>query len=134
MNLKLMFSITGIFMIISGLATLLFPAALIEQTLGISLPASTPGFIEMSLRFGGAYSIGLGLIAWLVRSNAYDSKARDAVALGFVIYFALHAVTSLYGQFTDTSTSAHWVAATIQVLFAVGFFIARKSSISAKAS
>ena len=87
----------------------------------------------MTVRFTGVEMLGLGLIAWLVR-NADASKARDGVTLGFTIYFALHALTSLYGQFTDTGTSLHWVMATIQALFAIGFFMAGKASMSKSAS
>jgi len=71
----------------------------------------------------------LGLIAWLVR-NSDDSRARDGVTLDFTICFALHTLTSLYGQFTDTSTSWHWVAAIIQGLLAAGFFVAARASMS----
>ena len=83
----------------------------------------------MMVRFMGVANIGLALIAWLVR-NADASKARDAVTLGFTIFFVLHALTSLYGQFTDTSTPMHWVMATLQGLIAVGFFMAGKASMS----
>ena len=87
----------------------------------------------MTVRFTGVEMIGLGLIAWLVR-NADASKARDGVTLGFTIYFALHALTSLYGQFTDTGTSLHWVMAAIQALIAIGFFISGRASMSTNAS
>jgi len=87
----------------------------------------------MTVRFMGVANIGLALIAWLVR-NADASKARDGITLGFTIFFALHALTSLYGQFTDTSTSLHWVMATLQGLIAVGFFMAGKASMSTSAS
>ena len=86
----------------------------------------------MTFRFVGVEMLGLGVIAWLVR-NADASKARDAVTLGFTIYFALHALTSLYGQFTDTSITGHWVDATIRGLFTVGFFMAGKASMSTSA-
>ena len=87
----------------------------------------------MTLRFVGVEELGLGVIPWLIR-NADASKARNAAALGFTIYFALHALTSLYGQFTDSSTSMHWVMATLQGLFAVAFFLASKASMSNNAS
>lgn len=87
----------------------------------------------MTVRFTGVEMLGLGLIAWLVR-NADASKARDGVTLGFTIYFALHALTSLYGQITDKGTSLLWVAATIQALFAIGFFMAGRANMSTNAS
>ncbi len=128
MKLNVIFTIAAVFLIVIGFGALLAPGAM--ATMG-GLPASSGLF--MLIRFMGVAELGLGLIAWLVR-NADASKARDAVTLGFTIYFALHALTSLYGQFTDTSTSAHWIMATLQGLIAVGFFMAGKSSMSAQTS
>ena len=54
--------------------------------------------------------------------------------MGFFVFFALHALTSLYGQFTDTSASMHWVMATLQGLMAVGFFLAGRAGMSTKKS
>ncbi len=130
MKLNIVFTIAAILMIVLGLAQLLVPAAMLAATAGGATASS--GFL-MTIRFTGVEMLGLGLIAWLVR-NAEASKARDGVTLGFTIYFALHALTSLYGQFTDMSTSMHWVAATIQALFAVGFFVAGRASMSTSAS
>jgi len=130
MKLNVVFTIAAILMIILGLASLFAPAAMVA-TVSSGCVAST-GYL-MTIRFGGVEMLGLGLIAWLVR-NADDSKARNGVTLGFAIYFVLHALTSLYGQFTDTTTSVHWVAATIQALLAVGFFMAGKASMLKSAS
>ena len=130
MKLNVVFSIAGVLLIVLGLAQLLAPAAMVASAYGGSTP--TTGHL-MTVRFTGVEMLGLGLIAWLVR-NADASKARDGVTLGFTIYFALHALTSLYGQFTDTGTSLHWIMATIQALFAIGFFMAGRASMSKSAS
>ena len=129
MKLNLVFTIAAIFLILLGLSAMLAPAAM----LGAAGGAPVGSGALMTARFVGVEALGLGIIAWLLR-NAEASRTRDAVTLGFTIYFALHALTSLYGQFTDTSTSVHWVVATIQALFAVAFFVAGKSSMSARAS
>jgi hypothetical protein len=98
------FAVAAILLIVLGLVQLLMPAALITANgMGASL---SPAFI-MTVRFAGAEFFGLGLIAWLVR-NAEASKTRDAVALSFTIYFALHALTSLYGQLTSIPSPAGW--------------------------
>jgi len=130
MKLNVMFIIAAVFLILIGLPSLLAPSAMMAAG-GSDIGASSA--LSMLVRFMGVAELGLGLIAWLVR-NADASKARDAVTLGFTIYFALHALTSLYGQFTDTSTSAHWIMATLQGLIAVGFFMAGKASMSTSAS
>jgi hypothetical protein len=129
MKLNVMFIVAAIYVIVIGLTALLSPEA---ATVGM-LTAASPGFLFMAVRFWGVSYIGLGLIAWLVR-NAEASKARDGVALGFTLFFALQALTSLYGQFTDTSVSTHWIMASLQALIAVGFFLAGKASMSASAS
>ena len=128
MKLNVMFTIAAVYGIVLGLALLIFAPQM--ATVG-GLPSSSGAL--MTLRFAGVEELGLGIIAWLVR-NADTSKARDGVALGLTIYFVLHALTSLYGQFTDTSTSLHWVMATIQGLIAVGLFITGKASMSKSAS
>ena len=130
MKLNLVFTAAAILLVLMGLALLLVPGAMIAATYSGASPST--GFL-MNSRFAGVEMLGLGLIAWFVR-NTEASKARDGVTLGFTIYFALHALTSLYGQFTDTSTSLHWLMATIQALFAVGFFMAGKASMSTSGS
>jgi hypothetical protein len=129
MKLNVMFTIVAIYGFLIGLPALFVPGAMAAA----AGTADASSSALMTTRFVGVEIIGLGLIAWLVR-NADASKARDGVTLGLTIYFALHALTSLYGQFTDTSTSLHWVMATIQGLIAVGLFMAGKASMSTNAS
>lgn len=92
MKLNVMFIIAAIYGIASGLFSLIAPAAASAGT----LTEGMPGMLFMMVRFFGVAYIGLGLIAWLVR-NAEPSKARDGVTLGLTVFFALHALTSLYG-------------------------------------
>jgi hypothetical protein len=128
MKLNVMFTIAAVYGFLIGLSSLLVPGTMAEAG---GLQASSG--LLMMVRFMGVANIGLALIAWLVR-NADASKTRDWVTLGFTIFFALHALTSLYGQFTDTSSSAHWIMATLQGLIAVGFFMAGRASMSTSTS
>jgi hypothetical protein len=125
MKLNVMFSIAGVLMIVFGLVALIAP--------GVLLPADVGESTLIVGRLNGALFIGLGLIAWLVR-NADASKARDGITLGFTIFFALFALTHLYIQFTDTSGSSHWVDVIVNALFAIGFFMAGKASMSTGAN
>ena len=118
MKLNVMFIIAAVYGFVVGLPSILVPEAMASMA-GLQLPSN----MLMGFRFLGTAEVGLGLIAWLVR-DAEASKTRDGVVLGFTIYFALHAITSLYGQFTDTSVSGHWVMATLQGLIALGFIMA----------
>ena len=131
MKLNVMFTIAAAYGILLGLFLWLAPGA--AFALGGMLTETMPSSLSMLVRFTGVEELGLGIIAWLVR-NADASKARNAVALGFTLYFALHGLTSLYGAFTDTSTSGHWFMAILQGLIAVGFFIAGRASMSAQTS
>jgi hypothetical protein len=123
-KLKTMFIIAAVYGLIVGLSSFLAPAQMMA-TAGVAASSA----VLMVVRFMGLANIGLGLIAWLVR-NAEVSSTRDGVALAFTLFFALHALTSLYGQFTDTSMSTHWVMATLQGLMAIGFFIAGRAGMS----
>lgn len=125
MKLNVMFTIAAVYGIAIGLFALVAPEAASSEELSDA--------VSMGVRFLGVANLGLGIIAWLVR-NAEASKTRDGVVLGFTIFFALHALTSLYGGFTDTSTSAHWFMASLQALIAVGFFTAGKASMSGRSS
>ena len=128
MKLNVMFTIAAVYGFLIGLSALLLPGTMASMG-GLAVSSG----LLMTVRFMGVANIGLALIAWLVR-NADASKARDGLTLGFIIFFALHALTSLYGQFTDTSTSAHWIMTTLQGLIAGGFFMAGKASMSTSAS
>lgn len=119
-----MFIIAAVYGFVVGLPSIIAPDALASMN-GLEPP---PG-MSMVLRFLGCAEVGLGLIAWLVR-NAEASKTRDGLVLGYTIYFALHALTSLYGQFTDTSMSGHWIMATLQGLIALGFFMAGRAGMT----
>jgi hypothetical protein len=124
MKLNVMFIIAAVYGFVTGLPSILAPEAMASMG-GLQLPSG----MLMGLRFLGVAELGLGLIAWLVR-NSEASKTRDGVVLGFTIYFALHSITSLYGQFTDTSMSMHWVMATLQGLIALGFFLAGRTNMA----
>ena len=128
MKLNVMFIIAAVYGFVTGLPSILAPQAMASMG-GMEIPSG----MLMVIRFLGCAELGLGLIAWLVR-NAEASKTRDGVVLGFTIYFALHALTSLYGQFTDTSVSMHWVMATLQGLIALGFFMAGRAGMTKSTS
>jgi hypothetical protein len=129
MKLNVIFTIAAVLLFVLGLGSLLAPAAMLPI---IGLSASAASLFLMS-EVGVLY-IGLGLVAWLVR-NSDASKARDGVVLGFTIFNALFALFSLYTQlFTDAASAVGWIAFIIQGLFAVGFFMAGKASMSATAN
>jgi FtsH-binding integral membrane protein len=122
MKLSVLFIITAVYGFLLGLPLLLVPdamAGMMGQTL-------TPD-MAMQLRYMGTAFLGLGIIAWLAR-NSDASKARDALSMGFFIFFALSAVTSLYAQFTPAVTATNWGYVVVQALLAVGFFVVGRAN------
>jgi hypothetical protein len=126
LNLKVMLIIAAIYHIGNGLLGLLLPP------MGVTIDASTPMFLVMTMKFWGVASLALGVIAWLVR-NAEPSKTRDAVVLGMTFFFVLEAPVSAYGYFVDPG-SPHLAFALLEGLIAVGFIIVGRSSMSKNAS
>ncbi|HSN09313.1 MAG TPA: hypothetical protein VLS85_09750 [Hanamia sp.] len=123
MKPKVMFIIAAVYGLLVGLPSIVAPQAM-ESMVNLQLSPT----MLMMVRFLGIAEFGLGLIAWLVR-NAEASKTRNALLLGYTIYFALHALTSLYGQFTDTEVHVHWVMVIVQGFIAIGFIAASGSKI-----
>lgn len=121
MKPKVMFIITAVYGLLVGIPSIVAPQAM-ESMVNLQLSPT----MLMMVRFLGTAEFGLGLIAWLVR-NAEASKTRNALVLGYTIYFALHALASLYGQFTDTEVHVHWVMVIVQGLIAIGFIAASGS-------
>ena len=128
LNLKVMLIIAAIYHIMNGLLGLLAPL----EWMGITINASIPMYLVMTMRFWGVASLPLGLIAWLIR-NAEASKTRDAVVLAMTFFFVLEAPVSLYGYFVDPG-SPHLAFAILEALIAVGFIIVGRSSMSKNAS
>lgn len=126
MKLNVMFTIAAIVLILTGILALIVPGNLLQTT---DITA------VFNARLSAAAWLSLGVIAWLVR-NAEASKARDAVVFGFTLLFALWAVVSLYGFFLVDmpSHSISWIAAVIQALIAIGFFVAGRAAMSGSAS
>jgi hypothetical protein len=128
MKLKVLFIIAAVYGFLLGLPLLLAPEAMAAMT-GANLDPQ----MAMQLRYMGVAFLGLGIIAWLAR-NSDASKARDALSMGFFIFFVLSAVTSLYAQFTPAAMPTDWVYVVVQALLAVGFFVVGKANMSTSKS
>lgn len=125
MKLNVMFTGAAFFLTLIGILSLLAPA--------FPALAETDANGNFGIMGGGASTLSLGIIAWLVR-NVEASKMRDSVVLGYTILFALFALVSFYGQFFVEGGDGSWVNGLVWILFTVAFFMAGKSSMSKSAS
>lgn len=128
MRLKVLFIATAVYGFLLGLPLLFAPDAMAGMA-GMTLDPQT----SMQLRYMGVAFLGLGIIAWLAR-NSDASKARDALSMGFFIFFVLSALTSLYAQFTPAAMASNWAYVVVQALLAVGFWVAGKAGMSTSKS
>ena len=119
MKIKVLFIITAIILILTGILSLIAPPTLV----------GTEATVVFSAKILGVLYLSFGIMAWLVR-NAEPSKTHNSVVLGYTILFGLCAVVSINGSFlVDMPThSISWIPALIQALFAIGFFLAGKAS------
>jgi len=125
MKLNVVFTIAAIALILFGILSFFAPPAL----------RGTDPSAAFSAKIIGVVGLSLGVMAWLVR-NAEPSKTRDSVVLGYTLLFALWAAVSAYGSFLVDMPNHNisWVAATIQALIAVGFFVKGRANMSTSAS
>jgi hypothetical protein len=66
--------------------------------------------------------IGVGVLAWLIRSEG-PSEARDAVVIGLVVTNGLAVIVGLIALFDGTAPAAGWGGVVANALLAVGFYL-----------
>lgn len=125
MNLRTAFLINAVVNAFLGLAQLLAPAALLSA-FGMSASAAT---LVVSREYGAA-ALGLAVMNWLARSWE-ASSARDGLAQGMTVFYALAAVASVVAVVDGSlGASAGWSGAvTFAVLAAIndGLRLAERS-------
>ena len=126
MNLKMVLSVYGAFMAVSGAAALVAPSALLSLLYGVPpLDAMGLSLVRMLL----AADIGLGVMCWTART-AEPSKARDALILGLVVVNGLWAVVAVLAAM-DARLWLLWADAAGFALVAVLFIVAGRRAMSA---
>ena len=89
---------------------------------GIGIHGST---ILMARYFGVAL-LGIGLVAWLARDTV-ESKARDAITIGFSISCVAGFVLSVQATLAGQMNSLGWLPAAAYLLLVLGYGFARFS-------
>ena len=115
MKLKSLFIFNAIATIIFGIGSVLAPQALISL-LGATL---NPAGVLM-MQYGGAWLIGIGLLAWFAR-NAADSEARRAIVLAFLICYSIAFIVALLAQLADVLNALGWGTVALNLVLALGY-------------
>lgn len=115
MKLKSLFIFNAVATTMFGLGSVLAPHPLMTL-FGASL--SPAGALMM--RYGGAWLIGIGLLAWFAR-DAADSEARRAIVLAFVVCYAIAFVVALLAQVAGVLNILGWGTVALNLVLALGY-------------
>ena len=121
MNLSLLFTITSIYLALSGLGILISPTAMLAGTLDPSALVVIDAFRGL----GGAI-LGIAIINWMAR-NAEASKLLDGIVLGNTVGFAFATVFSLLSWLHGYPPFG-WVLIVLNLALTISFFAAGKAS------
>ena len=127
MNLGLLFTISSIYLALSGLGILIAPVTMLAGALDPTALVAIDAFRG----FGGAL-LGIAIILWMAR-NSEASKARDGIALGNTVGFAFATVFSVLSRLHGYPMFG-WVFIVLNLVLTIGFFMASKASMSASAA
>jgi len=115
MNLKSLFIFNAIATIIFGVASVLTPQVIVSLYGATLNPAGM-----LMMQYGGAWLIGIGLLAWFAR-NAADSEARRAIVLAYLICYSIAFIVALLAQLDAVLNSFGWGTVALNLLLAVGY-------------
>lgn len=115
MKLKSLFIFNAIATIIFGVGSVLAPQAVVSLFGATLNPAGA-----LMMQYGGAWLIGIGLLAWFVR-NAPDSEARRAIVLAFLICYSIAFIVALLAQLAAVLNALGWGTVALNLLLALGY-------------
>jgi len=115
MKLKSLFIFNAIATIIFGVGSVLAPQALVSLFGATLNPAGA-----LMMQYGGAWLIGIGLLAWFVRNTA-DSEARQAIVLAFLICYSIAFIVALLAQLAAVLNALGWGTVALNLLLALGY-------------
>jgi uncharacterized PurR-regulated membrane protein YhhQ (DUF165 family) len=115
MKLSTLFTIHSIVGIIFGLAYVIAP----QESISYYGKQFGEAGIVIARLLGAAF-INYGVIAWLAR-KAEDSKARQAIILGFFISLVIAFIISLVTMLTGRWSAINWSTVAIYFLLSLGY-------------
>ncbi|MBW4619606.1 MAG: hypothetical protein KME17_09640 [Cyanosarcina radialis HA8281-LM2] len=128
MKLKLLLSITAVYMGLLGLGFIFAP-----REIGIgAVPADAPAALVAYLRVFGSTFLGIAVLNWSAR-KAEPSTARRAIILGNIVGFSVGPAVDVWGLLSGARQLAV-IFAFIHLLIASAFIWAWRTSMSARTS
>lgn len=127
MKLKLLLSISAIYMALLGLGFIFAPRAI-----GIgAVPTDASAALIAYLRVFGSTFIAIALLNWMAR-NAEPSTALNAIILANIVGFGSAGLLDVWGLFSGARQLAV-VFAAVHLVIALAFVWTGRASVSAKA-
>lgn len=128
MKLNVLFSIAAIYTALVAIAFLLIPATMQYGALG-----ANPSAVELAVvRATASLFIAIALLDWAAR-NSEPSTARNAIVLANAVGFGTAAILLALAVFSGADMTA-LIPVVINLLISIGFIVAGRASMSAKAS
>ncbi len=124
MKLKLLLSISAIYMALLGLGFIFAP-----QAIGIgAVPADASAALIAYLRVFGSTFIAIALMNWMAR-NAEPSTALNAIVLANIVGFGSAGLLDVWGLFSGARQLAI-VFAAIHLIIAIAFFLTERTTMT----
>jgi hypothetical protein len=123
MKTAFLLSAAAVYLALVGLGFLFVPGILVFGALG-----ATPAIIVAELRQYGGALLGIAVLNWVAR-NTEASIAKNGILLGNAVGFGLVTVGGVIRQLSGAVTVG-WVFVAINLVFAVSFLLAARTSMT----
>jgi hypothetical protein len=123
MNLRLLLTLSAIYLGALGLGMMLTPRQL---GIGAVPPDASPALLAYLRIFGGPM-LGIAVLNWLAR-KAEPSPARDAIVIANAVGFTCVTAMDLWGVFGGGARPIAKVFLVVHLLFAVSFLLAARAA------
>lgn len=115
MKLKTLFIFNAIATTLFGIGCVLAPQMLVNLFGSTLNPAGA-----LMMQYGGAWLIGIGLLAWFARNSA-DSEARRAIVLAYLICYSIAFIVALLAQLNNVLNALGWGTVALNLVLAAGY-------------
>jgi hypothetical protein len=124
MTLRLVLTISAIYLAVVGLALLIAP---LQFGVGAVPPDSPPELIALLRLLSGPF-LGIAVLNWLAR-NAEASRTRDAIILANIVGFGVVAANDVWGVFSGEAREAAKAFLVVHLVFTLAFVAAGRAGL-----